>query len=215
MRLGELVGLREIYPYLEELEWIRSVALHERKHLGVNDSFPRREPLGVPSPETCGRTERIGVIDEAFAHDGEGLEAAVRVLREAGHHFAVVHAKSVFCLEVLAQIAPAEGHSGAEALVSCGIGVRVMDAEQKRILGWPGKTERTHVQDRRGHALSVTRSLGRRPPSQKNAPFCNRGAIGGIAKRFSCIDSRTSSGRAFDEARGRLVRVSGVAEVTR
>ena len=55
---------------------------------------------------------------QAAAHDGDGLEAAVRVLREAGHDLAVVHAPAVLALEVLAQVAPGQRRGRALALVA-------------------------------------------------------------------------------------------------
>ena len=39
--------------------------------------------------------ERVGVVDDAAPHVGDGLEPAVRVLREAGHLGAVVHPPAV------------------------------------------------------------------------------------------------------------------------
>ena len=53
------------------------------------------EPLHVAPPEPGGRAERVGVVDEALAHVGDGLEAAVRVVREAGHVAPVVHPPAV------------------------------------------------------------------------------------------------------------------------
>ena len=53
------------------------------------------QPLHVAAAEARGRAERIGVVDQALAHDGHGLEAAVRMRREAGHRLAVVHAPAV------------------------------------------------------------------------------------------------------------------------
>ena len=68
-----------------------------------------------PRAEARGGAERVGVIDEAAAHDGHGLEAAVRVLRKAGHDVAVVHAPAVLAVEVLADVAARERRGRARA----------------------------------------------------------------------------------------------------
>jgi len=79
------------------------------------------------------------VIDEATSHDGHCLEAAVRVLREAGHHLAVVHAKAIFPGEILANPAPGQRHRGPGALVAGGVCVVVVDAEEKGSVVSQGK----------------------------------------------------------------------------
>ena len=61
-----------------------------------------------PRAEARRRAERVGVIDEPAAHDRHGLEAAVRVLREARHDVAVVHAPAVLAREVLPDVAAGE-----------------------------------------------------------------------------------------------------------
>jgi hypothetical protein len=48
------------------------------------------------------------MVDVALAHDRDGLESAVRMLRKPGHDVAVVHAPAVLALEVLTDVVPVE-----------------------------------------------------------------------------------------------------------
>ena len=61
-----------------------------------------------PRPKRGRRAERVGVVDQAAAHERDGLEAAVRVPGEAGHDVAVVHAPAVDAGEVGAELAALE-----------------------------------------------------------------------------------------------------------
>ena len=88
------------------------VTIAQRKHLGVDDAPTGGEPLHVAAAEARRRAERVGMIDEALAHDRHGLEAAMRMLRKPGHDVAVVHAPAVLALEVLAHVRPASEASG-------------------------------------------------------------------------------------------------------
>jgi hypothetical protein len=73
------------------------------------------------------------VVDEPLAHDGHGLEAPVRVLREARHHVAVVHVPAVAVGEIAADVAAREGGRGPERLVARGVRVVVVHAEQEGV----------------------------------------------------------------------------------
>ncbi len=75
VRVGHLVDGREVQPDLEQLERVRPLAVEEREHLGVHDALARGEPLHVAAPEAGRGAERIGVVDDAAAHVGDGLEA--------------------------------------------------------------------------------------------------------------------------------------------
>ena len=109
----------------------------------------RGQPLHVARAEARRRAERIGVVDEAPPDDGHGLEAAMRVLREAGHDGAVVHAPAVLAREVLADVAPRERRRGPEALVARRVGVVVMHAEEERVGRLPRRPrERADLEDR-------------------------------------------------------------------
>jgi len=79
------------------------------------------------------------VVGEALAHDGDGLEAAMRMLRKTGHDVAVVHAPAVFDDEVLSQVAAHERRGWAHLLVARGVRVIVMNAEEEGIRGDPRK----------------------------------------------------------------------------
>ena len=116
----------------------------------MHDALARGEPLHVAAPEAGGRAERVGVVDEAAAHERDGLEAAVRVLREAGHRRAVVHAPAVGAGEVHADVAARERRVGTQLLVAGGVVVDVVHAEQERVDGRPLEAERgeSRVPDR-------------------------------------------------------------------
>ncbi len=81
------------------------------------------------------------MIDEPPPHDRHRLEAAVRVLGKARHHIAVVHAPTVFALEVAADVAAGERGGGTERVIPRGVRVVVMHAEEKRVEGLPGEAE--------------------------------------------------------------------------
>ena len=98
------------------------------------------------------------MVDEPPAHHGDRLEAAVRVLREAGHHVAVVHAPAVLPREVAADVAAREGRGRAEARVAGGVGVVVVGAEEKGVERLPGEAQRLDVTDEIGsRAFGPTR----------------------------------------------------------
>ncbi len=157
MGRSHLVLAGEVEPDLEELERVGLLAVEEREHLGVDDAFAGRQPLHVAGAEAGRGAERVGVIDEAAPHDGHRLEAAVGVLREPGHHGAVVHAKPVLDGEVLPEVAPRERRRGAEALVAGRVGVVVVDAEEKGIGRLPGEPERANVEHGVVHEPSIAR----------------------------------------------------------
>ena len=115
---------------------------------------PGGEPLHVAPAEAGGRAERVGVVDEALAHVGDGLEAAVRVVGEPGHVTAVVHPPAVEALEVLAELAPLERHRRPRHLVARRVGVVVVHAEQERIDGRPLEPQRHRLEHRVSHAAT-------------------------------------------------------------
>ena len=112
VRGGHLVGGRQVDPDLEQLERVRGVLVEQREHLGVDDAAAGRQPLGVAAPEAGGRAERVGVVDQATAHVGDRLEAAVGMAGEPGHVPTVVHPPAVDAGEVLAELAPGEDGLG-------------------------------------------------------------------------------------------------------
>jgi hypothetical protein len=61
------------------------------------------------------------------------------MLREAGHHLAVVHAPAVLAFEILTQIATSERRCRTEPLIPRGIGVVVVNAKQEWIDSSPRK----------------------------------------------------------------------------
>ncbi|MNT02972.1 hypothetical protein D3C72_1374880 [compost metagenome] len=107
VRLGHLARAREVEPDLEELDRVGAGRVEQGEHLRMDDALARRQPLHVARAEARRGAERVGVVDVAVEHDGDGLEAAVRVPGEARHHVAVVHAPAVDAGEVLADVAAA------------------------------------------------------------------------------------------------------------
>ena len=100
VRLDHLVGGGQVEPDLEQLGGVRRGRLDQREHLAVHDACTGGQPLRVATSEAGSSTQRIGMVDQPPTDQGDGLEAAVRVLREARHLVAVVHAPAVARLEV-------------------------------------------------------------------------------------------------------------------
>lgn len=87
------------------------------------------------------------MIDVARTDNRHRLEAAVRVLRETGHHVAVVHVPALRVVEVLADVVPGKRRGGTKPIVALRIVIDVVHAEQKRIGRMPARSERRHVDD--------------------------------------------------------------------
>ena len=119
---------------------VRTVAIEQRKHLRVDDARAGGQPLHVAHAEARRRAERVGMVDVAFADDGDCLEAAVRMLRKARDDVAVVHPPAVLAGEVLPDVPAGQRRIGAEPIVTFREVVDVVDAEQKRIVGLPTAT---------------------------------------------------------------------------
>ena len=75
------------------------------------------------------------MVDQSLAYDGDGFEAAVRVLREARHGRVVVHAPAPPAGKVLPQVAIGQASAGPQPVVAARVGVVVVDAEQERVDG--------------------------------------------------------------------------------
>ena len=86
------------------------------------------------------------MVDVAPSHHGDGLEAAMGVLGEAGDDVAVVHAPATQIGEVGADLTPMERFGRSQGVVSFGIVVDVMDGEDERVQSVPGKTELHYFQ---------------------------------------------------------------------
>ena len=87
------------------------------------------------------------MVDVTAAHDGHGLEAAVRMLRKARDDAPVVHAPAVLAGEVLAKVAPGELRLRPHPLVARRVGVIVVDAEEEWIGRLPGEPEWADLQN--------------------------------------------------------------------
>ena len=108
VRVDHLVGRRKVQPDLEQLARVRPGRVEQREHLAVDDAGAGGEPLHVAATEPGGGAERVGVVDEALAHEGDRLEATMRVLREPGNDVTVVHPPAVGTGEVHAEVARLE-----------------------------------------------------------------------------------------------------------
>ena len=100
----------------------------------MHDAAPGGEPLRVTAAEARRRTERVGVVDDAAPHVGDGLEAAVRVLREARHLGARGTCASRRRRRSRRRCSrPASDASGPKLPVARRVGVVVVHAEQERV----------------------------------------------------------------------------------
>jgi hypothetical protein len=92
--------------------------------------------------------------------------------RKTGDNLAVVHAPAVLALEVLTDAPPGEGGGGRRhPLVSGGVAIVVVHAEEERVSGLPRKPQRTRGEDRRFHAESIA-SLVVPSPSRFSGRLC-------------------------------------------
>ena len=75
-----LLGGGQVDPQLEAME----LALALQRHLGMDDAAAGGHPLHVAVAQLAAVAEVVLVLHVAFEHVGHGLEAAVRMRREAG-----------------------------------------------------------------------------------------------------------------------------------
>src|SRR5688572_31674702 len=71
----------------------------------------------------------------------------MRMLREAGHDIAVIHAPAVHALEVLTDLVTGQGDCWTKLLVPLRVVVDVVNAEEERIDGLPAMAERADVEN--------------------------------------------------------------------
>ena len=97
------------------------------------------------------------MVDQSAADDGDGFEAAVWMMREAGHFGAVVHPPSVDRIEVVPDLAALQRRGiRPEAAVTGRIEVDVVDAEQERIDRRPLESQRNLLQHGVVHPAKFT-----------------------------------------------------------
>ena len=147
VRRGHLVALGQVEPDLEQLAGVGRILVQQRKHFSVHDAAPGGQPLHVALAEAGRRAQRIRVVDQAAAGDGDGLEAAVRVGRKTGHLLTVVHAPTVFLRKVLADLAARQRSGGPQLCVACGVVVVVVHTEQKGVQRRPLETKGLGAED--------------------------------------------------------------------
>ena len=156
VRLGHFALGRQVEPDLEQFGGVGLIRVAQGKHFAMNNALARSQPLHITVAEACRGTGRVGVVNAAFANDGHGLEATVRVRGEAGHGFTVVHAPAVFAGEVLPQVATGQRCLWPHPGVARRIGIVVMHAEQKWVYGLPGKGKGLNAEDGvLGHGVKV------------------------------------------------------------
>ena len=139
-----------------------------------------------PPSEARRRAQRVRVVDEALAHEGDRLESTVRVLGESRHHAAVVHAPAVAAREVHAQIARLQGRGRPEVLVGRRIAVEVVDAEEERVGRPPLHAEGDGLQYRVSHVVEPTDLRGRLPARPQRRTRCGWMAPAGTRPRRPC-----------------------------
>jgi hypothetical protein len=83
VRRRHLVAGRQVEPDLEQLQRVGRVRVQQRKHLGVHDAAAGGQPLHVAAAEACVAPSESEWSTRP-AHDGHGLEAAVRVRGKPG-----------------------------------------------------------------------------------------------------------------------------------
>mmetsp|Transcript_3437 Transcript_3437/g.6794 ORF Transcript_3437/g.6794 Transcript_3437/m.6794 type:complete len:230 (+) Transcript_3437:577-1266(+) len=138
VRVCHFVLSGKVDPDLKQLQGIFRLVVHQGKHLGVRDALAGGHPLAVSEAEPAGASQGVGVVAQAFARDGDGLKAAVRVFREAGHRLPVVHAPPVFAAEVLADGSPSKLVSdGPHGSVSFWVGIVVVNTKEEWVLRPP------------------------------------------------------------------------------
>ena len=136
----------QVEPYLEQLGRVGLPGLHEREHFAVHNALAGGEPLHI-APAKAGRSaQRIGVVNQSPAGDGDGFKPPVWVRGEAGNGLPVVHAPAVFLRKVLAQITPVQRRIRPHGRVAARVGVVVVHAEQERIQSLPGEAQGLNTQ---------------------------------------------------------------------
>ena len=80
-RRRHLQRRRQVGPELEAVHAALRVAL---RHLLMQDAAAGRHPLHVAGAERAAVAEAVAVVDRAGEHVGDGLDAAMRMPREAG-----------------------------------------------------------------------------------------------------------------------------------
>src|SRR5262249_35514540 len=141
----------------EQLDGIFAILLDQRKHFGMDNASAGGQPLNVTLTEAGSGAERVGMVDEPFADQGDRFKATVRVLGKAGDNIPVVHAPTVLALEVLADVSPRKRCCGPHLFVARGIVIVVVGAEEKRVRGFPRKAEWSNVSYRAHHGVLFSR----------------------------------------------------------
>jgi hypothetical protein len=162
----------------------------------MNDAGACGQPLHVAHPETGGGAERVRVIDVARAHDGDGFEAPMRMLRKSGHDVAVVHPPAILTLEILTDVVPAERCGWAELLVASRESVGVVHAEEKRIGGVPPAAERPHAANQVRHPFTI-RDLAEYRPADR-MPAAIAASRKSLVKKVSAAALRLSDELAHE-----------------
>lgn len=211
VRRNHLVRRGQVEPDLEQLERVGLLRVQQREHLGMHDALARGQPLHVALPEAGGSAQRIGMVDEAGAHDGHGLEAAVRMGREAGHLVAVVHAPAVLAREILPDLPARERRVGPQAAIAARVGIVVVGAEKEGVQRGPERAQGLAAEQGEGVDM---RGFSRKAPEHVgvSAAVPRPGACNAPAHRWNDRPCPRVRRRAVNAGAGALRRRDPAAE---
>ena len=113
-----------------------------------------------PAPNRAVAAQRVAVVDGATAHEGDGLEAAMGVLGEAGDDGAVVHAPALAPREVSPQRPAFERGRRSELPGAGRVVVVVVGDEEERVERRPLRAEGERLTD--DHRLTLACRLAGR-----------------------------------------------------
>jgi hypothetical protein len=125
----------------KQLAGVGLVLVAQRKHLAMHDAFASGEPLHIAIAKAGRGPQRVGVVNAALAHDGDGFKAPVRMRWKARNGLAVVHAPAVFVAKVAAHLPPCQGGVRPHLGIAFGVMVQVVHTKQKRVHGLPWKRQ--------------------------------------------------------------------------
>ena len=171
VRFDHLVAGRQVQPDLKQLQRIGRIGVEQRKHFGVHDARACGHPLHITTAKARGSTQRIGVVNQALAHQRDGFKPPVRVTGKARHVLAVVHGKAIFVAEITAHGPVLQLHRlHAHAAVTGRVGIVVVSTEQKGVDTRPACAQRQGLDD--GGCRHVSLLLGAAMPTPCGQTTC-------------------------------------------
>src|SRR6476660_2544059 len=159
------------------------------------------------------------MIDVAASDNGDGFEAAVRVLRKPGDDVAVIHAPSVLAAEVLADLVAGERRVRPEAVVPLREVVDVVHAEQERVLRLPARGKGRHCDNGVGHFTTIAHTMSDPDITAESVRLDVWLDVACLFKTRSAAQKACTSGKIEVNGQGakphRLVRVGDAIEIGR